>query len=124
MLASFQFWVPAVPSELSRCSSTKNPLLHAGRRPKGFRLALDDIKNLIDAGKEKGYLTYNEVNNLIPHDVHSRSPWTTCSPPSDARQLTCLRASPSCPPRPSRTRLENEVEASDEVELDLTPSGS
>ncbi|MGC1438516.1 MAG: RNA polymerase sigma factor region1.1 domain-containing protein [Terriglobales bacterium] len=28
---------------------------------KGFSLALDDIKKLIDAGKEKGYLTYNEV---------------------------------------------------------------
>ena len=31
----------------------------------------DDIKKLIDAGKEKGYLTYDEVNELIPHDVHS-----------------------------------------------------
>ena len=34
-------------------------------------MALDDIKRLIDAGKEKGYLTYNEVNDLIPHDIHS-----------------------------------------------------
>src|SRR5947199_10322645 len=31
----------------------------------------DDIKKLIDVGKEKGYLTYSEVNDLIPHDVHS-----------------------------------------------------
>ena len=31
----------------------------------------DDIKKLIDAGKEKGYLTYDEVNDLIPADVHS-----------------------------------------------------
>ncbi|MGB6630557.1 MAG: RNA polymerase sigma factor region1.1 domain-containing protein, partial [Terriglobales bacterium] len=31
----------------------------------------DDIKKLIDAGKEKGYLTYDQVNDLIPHDVHS-----------------------------------------------------
>ena len=31
----------------------------------------DDIKKLIDVGKEKGYLTYDEVNDLIPHDVHS-----------------------------------------------------
>jgi Sigma-70 factor, region 1.1 len=38
---------------------------------KGFSVALDDIKKLIDVGKEKGYLTYNEVNDLIPHDVHS-----------------------------------------------------
>jgi len=62
---------PAVSVELAAAESTKNPLLHAGTAPKGFRLPLDDIKNLIDAGKEKGYLTYNEVNNLIPHDVHS-----------------------------------------------------
>ena len=34
-------------------------------------MALDDIKKLIDAGKEKGYLTYDQVNDLIPHDVHS-----------------------------------------------------
>ena len=31
----------------------------------------DDIKKLIDAGKEKGYLTYNEVNDLLPNDLHS-----------------------------------------------------
>ena len=30
-----------------------------------------DIQKLIDAGKEKGYLTYNEVNDLIPGDVNS-----------------------------------------------------
>ena len=26
----------------------------------------DDIQNLIDTGKEKGYLTYGEVNDLLP----------------------------------------------------------
>jgi RNA polymerase primary sigma factor len=31
----------------------------------------DDIQKLIDTGKEKGYLTYNEVNDLIPGDLHS-----------------------------------------------------
>ncbi len=40
-----------------------------------FALALedkfDDIKKLIDVGKEKGYLTYNEVNDLLPNDMHS-----------------------------------------------------
>ena len=30
-----------------------------------------DIQKLIDAGKEKGYLTYNEVNDLLPGDVNS-----------------------------------------------------
>jgi RNA polymerase primary sigma factor len=31
----------------------------------------DDIKKLIDTGKEKGYLTYNEVNDLLPHEINS-----------------------------------------------------
>ena len=30
-----------------------------------------DIQKLIDAGKEKGYLTYNEVNDLLPGDMNS-----------------------------------------------------
>jgi len=34
-------------------------------------LALDDVKKLIDARKEKGYLAFNEVNDLIPNDVRS-----------------------------------------------------
>ena len=33
-------------------------------------MAPNDITKLIDAGKEKGYLSYNEVNDLIPHYVH------------------------------------------------------
>jgi len=38
---------------------------------KECRLALDDITKLIDAGREKGQLKYNDVKRLIPHDVHS-----------------------------------------------------
>jgi RNA polymerase primary sigma factor len=38
-------------------------------------LALDDkyedIQKLIDTGKEKGFLTYNEVNDLLPNDINS-----------------------------------------------------
>ena len=31
----------------------------------------DDIKKLIDAGKEKGYLTYGDVNDMLPEDMHN-----------------------------------------------------
>jgi len=37
----------------------------------GSRRQYDDIKKLIDTGKEKGYLTYDQVNELIPQDVQS-----------------------------------------------------
>ena len=58
----------AVCTQLARLSSS-------AQRRGNSALALDDkyddIKKLIDVGKEKGYLTYNEVNDLIPHDMHS-----------------------------------------------------
>ncbi len=31
----------------------------------------DDLEKLIDTGKEKGYLTYGEVNDLLPGDITS-----------------------------------------------------
>ncbi len=31
----------------------------------------EDIQKLIDTGKEKGFLTYNEVNDLLPNDINS-----------------------------------------------------
>ena len=38
---------------------------------KEFRLALGEITKLIDAGREQGQLTCNDVKSLIPHDGHS-----------------------------------------------------
>ena len=31
----------------------------------------DQVNKLITLGKEKGYLLYDEVNDLLPSDVHS-----------------------------------------------------
>jgi len=38
---------------------------------------MDDIKRLITVGKEKGYLTYDEVNEALPEDLVSPKSWTT-----------------------------------------------
>ena len=38
----------------------------------------DDIKKLIDTGKEKGYLTYSEVNDLIPQMCTLPKTWMIC----------------------------------------------
>ncbi|MEN6484726.1 MAG: RNA polymerase sigma factor region1.1 domain-containing protein, partial [Syntrophobacteraceae bacterium] len=32
---------------------------------------MDDLKRLITVGKEKGYLTYDEVNEALPDDLVS-----------------------------------------------------
>ena len=72
---------------------------------KRFSLALDDIKKLIDVGKEKGYLAYNEVNDLIPHDVHSSEDLDDLLTTVSTQALTYLKVRPGCPPRPSKTGL-------------------
>ncbi|MFQ5896085.1 MAG: RNA polymerase sigma factor region1.1 domain-containing protein, partial [Nitrospinota bacterium] len=30
---------------------------------------LSEVRQLIDLGKEKGYLTYQEVNEILPPDI-------------------------------------------------------
>ena len=32
-----------------------------------------DIESLIEVGKEKGYLTYGDVNDMLPEDMGSAS---------------------------------------------------
>ena len=75
----------------------------------------DDIKKLIDAGKEKGYLTYNEVNDLIPSDIHS---------PDDLDDLLTTMSTQGIDVLEGPTKLpseKDELEEGEEVELDLTP---
>ena len=33
--------------------------------------SMDEVKQLIDLGKEKGFLTYDEVNDILPPDIVS-----------------------------------------------------
>ena len=83
-------------------------------------MALDDIKKLIDAGKEKGYLAYNEMNNLTPHDVHSPESLHDLLATIGTHGIDVLQGQPKLPTSSLKNQLDNEVEASDEVELDLT----
>jgi RNA polymerase primary sigma factor len=79
----------------------------------------DDIKKLIDAGKEKGYLTYDEANDLIPHDVHSPEDLDDLLTTIGTQGIDVLEG----PKLPSAAVLEkpDEIEGEEDVELDLTP---
>jgi RNA polymerase primary sigma factor len=75
----------------------------------------DDIKKLIETGKEKGYLTYGEVNDLIPSDIHS---------PDDLDDLLTTINTQGIDVLEGPTKLpsdKEELEEGEEVELDLTP---
>ena len=84
-------------------------------------MALGDIAKLIDSGKEKGYLTYGEVNALIPQDVHSPEDLDDPFATIGKQGIDVLEGQPK-PPSALERRLENEGEAGDEVQLDLTPN--
>jgi RNA polymerase primary sigma factor len=86
-------------------------------------LALDDkyedIKKLIDTGKEKGYLTYDQVNDLIPHDVHSPDDLDDLLTTIGTQGIDVLEG-PKLPSSALDKKFEEE-EAGEDVELDLTP---
>jgi RNA polymerase primary sigma factor len=89
--------------------------------PKGFHLALDDIKRLIDAGKEKGYLTYNEVNDLIPHDIHSPEETDDLLTTSGRQGIDVLEDQRKLLSSALKRKFEEEVEPGEDIGLDLAP---
>jgi len=87
-------------------------------------LALDDkyedIKKLIDTGKEKGYLTYDQVNDLIPHDVHSPEDLDDLLTTIGTQGIDVLEG-PKPPSAAFDKKFEEGEEVGEDVELDLTP---
>jgi RNA polymerase primary sigma factor len=82
----------------------------------------DDIKKLIDAGKEKGYLTYDQVNDLIPHDVHSPEDLDDLLTTIGTQGIDVLEGPAKLPSSALEKKFEEvEAEAGEDVELDLTP---
>jgi len=90
---------------------------------KRFHLSIGDITKLVDASNEKGYLTYNEVNDLIPHDVHSPEDLDDLLTTIGTRGIDVLEGQPKL--RFSAfekkvDKVDKEVEEGSEVELDPT----
>jgi RNA polymerase primary sigma factor len=77
----------------------------------------EDIQKLIEAGKEKGYLTYNEVNDLIPGDLHSPEDLDDLLTTIGTQGIDVLEGGPKF----AGDKFESESEEGEDVELDLTP---
>ena len=80
----------------------------------------EDIKKLIDTGKEKGYLTYDQVNDLIPHDVHSPEDLDDLLTTIGTQGIDVLEG-PKPPSAAFDKKYEDGEEIGEDVELDLTP---
>ncbi len=77
----------------------------------------DDIDKLIETGKEKGYLTYGEVNDLLPGDITTPDDLDDLLTTINTQGIELGGES-----RMDRDKYEPEAgEESEDVELDLSP---
>jgi RNA polymerase primary sigma factor len=79
----------------------------------------DQVGKLITLGKEKGYLLYDEVNDLLPSDVHTAEDLDDLLSMFDHAGIEVLES----PKAKSEDMLSDkgDEEPSEDVELDLTP---
>jgi len=75
----------------------------------------DDIQNLIDVGKEKGYLTYGDVNEMLPDEIGTADDLDDLITTIGTQGIDLLDG-PKFP-----GDKEFELEEGEDVELDLTP---
>ena len=95
-----------------------------GSQALAFDDKLDQVNKLISMGKEKGYLLYDEVNDLLPSDVHSAEDLDDLLSMFDSAGIEVLES----PRVKSAEKLALEKseegkaeEGGEELELDLTP---
>ena len=105
----------------ARIESVRRAAGVAGRAGEGGKqLAIDDkfeddITNLIETGKEKGYLTYGDVNDMIPDDLGTADDMDDLLTTIGSQGID-LREGPEFP-----GDKDFEIEEGEDVELDLTP---
>jgi RNA polymerase primary sigma factor len=75
----------------------------------------DEIQNLIDVGKEKGYLTYGDVNEMLPDEIGAADDLDDLITTIGTQGIDLLDG-PKFP-----GDKEFELEEGEDVELDLTP---
>ena len=79
----------------------------------------DEVRQLIEIGKEKGYLLYDEVNELLPADITTSDDLDELFTAFGNAGIDVVDSEQMYRERKLRDRR---AEGSDDVELDLTPS--
>ena len=84
-------------------------------------MALNDTTKIVDARREKGYLTYNEVSVLIPHDIHSPEDLDDLLATIGTQGVDVLEGQPRLASSALDKQFKNEGEVGEDVELDQIP---
>ena len=79
----------------------------------------DEVRQLLELGKEKGYLLYDEVNELLPRDITKSDDLDELFAAFGHAKIEVVDSEQQYR---ERTLLDWRGEGSDDVELDLTPS--
>jgi RNA polymerase primary sigma factor len=89
-----------------------------------FDEKFDQVNKLISLGKEKGYLLYDEVNDLLPSDVHSAEDLSDLLSMFDSEGIEVVDSPRGKSPESIALDKTDDLkpdEAGDDVELDLSP---
>ncbi len=81
----------------------------------------EDVEHIIDAGKEKGYLTFGEVNDLLPGDITSPDELDDLMATINTQGIDVLSEGRRGSRDEERDADSEPGEEADDVELDLTP---
>jgi len=83
----------------------------------------DSVRQLVLMGKERGYLLYDEVNDLLPAEVYSSEEIDDVLAAFDDAGIEILEEAPKKPPTAETVPAEAKAakESTEEVEPDLTP---
>jgi RNA polymerase primary sigma factor len=82
----------------------------------------EDIDKLIETGKEKGYLTYGEVNDLLPGDITTPDDLDDLLTTINTQGIDVLSGDKYGERERDRDKYDSEAgEESEDVELDLSP---
>jgi len=89
-----------------------------------FDEKFDQVNKLISLGKEKGYLLYDEVNDLLPSDVHSAEDLSDLLSMFDSEGIEVVDSPRGKSPESIALDKTDDIkadEAGEDVELDLSP---
>ena len=86
-----------------------------------FDEKFDQVNKLITIGKEKGYLLYDEVNELLPSDVHSAEDLDDLLSMFDSAGIEVLDSPRAKTGEKAEKEETKSEESSEDSDLDLTP---
>src|SRR6187399_528766 len=113
-------WAGERVSSILEGSAGDDPQLGARRTPLSIEDKYDEVRQLINIGKEKGYLLYDEVNELLPSEITSSDELDDLFNTFGSAGIEVIDSDQKYL-RDDVKPIDRTSEGAEELELDLTP---